>query len=272
MVPISVAMIARNEEKKLPQTLESLGWVDQIVFIDCESSDNTAKIAAKAGTEVYHEPNRQNLNINKNIALQKCRNDWVLVLDADEEVSLELADEISRIVEHPECSGYYIPRRNQILGRWVKHGGQYPDLQLRLVRKSAARFPEKHIHERMQIDGKLGRLSQPLHHYTYLTLSEMIHKGLFNTEFEAFYLSERVERFDACTLFTNVLIRPWARFLRRYIFRGGFLDGVPGLAIAFMDALNNVLRWLRAWEIRTRAETGEPIDLKVRYTSTKNGR
>ncbi|MFH0881719.1 MAG: glycosyltransferase family 2 protein [bacterium] len=261
MTPLSVALLAHNEEANLPAALKSVAWADEIVVVDAGSSDATATIAADHGARVIHQPNNSNLNINKNIAIENCTHDWVLVLDADEIIPPALAGEILQEIKNPRHDGYFVPRRNRILGRWVRHGGQYPDLQLRLIRRETARFPERHVHERIQVKGSVGRLSNPMDHSPYPTIAQMMRKGMFYADFEA-QVRRTTTRTSPLVFIYQILIRPPFRFIRRYFFKGGFLDGIPGLAMSFFDAFNNVVRWLRLWELqRTRDDGGETSTL-----------
>ncbi|NQT35774.1 glycosyltransferase family 2 protein, partial [bacterium] len=188
MSSISVAIIAHNEEECIDKALSSVSWADEIVVINCDSTDDTALICSRFNVDVHPEPNRVNLNINKNIAIDRCSSEWILVLDADEIIPYDLAGEIRLTVNEGKHDGYRIARRNHILGRWLKHGGQYPDWQLRLFRRTRGRFPEQHIHERIRIDGSIGRLKQAFDHYPYHDLNDMIRKNSFYARFEAQYL------------------------------------------------------------------------------------
>jgi len=247
---ISIAIIAHNEATGIGQTLASVEWADQIVVVDCDSNDATAEIARDAGADVYHEPNRDNLNINKNIAVNHCNGDWVMVLDADETVPDDLAGEIRVVVNEGKHDGYLVPRRNNVLGRGLRHGGQYPDWQLRLFRRGCARFPEEHIHERIKVDGRVGRLKHYFHHYPYRTVDDMTRKGRFYAEFEARYLFNKGVTISSVGLIVKARIFPALRFVRRYVLKGGFLDGVPGLVTAYFDAWNQAVRWLWLWDLQ----------------------
>ncbi len=249
MASLSVAILAHNEQANLPAALESVMWADEIVVLDADSTDDTAKIAGEHHARVIHQPNQANLNVNKNIAIDRCTHDWVLVLDADETIPPALAGEIAAELERPQHDGYFIPRRNFVLGRWLRHGGQYPDLQLRLIRKKIARFPERHVHERIRVQGSVGHLIHPMDHTPYPTLAQMMRKGLFYAEFEAQIRRGTAKR-SPLTYTYQILVRPPLRFLRRYLFKGGFRDGIPGLAVAFFDMFNNIVRWLRLWELQ----------------------
>ena len=250
MSTISVAIIAHNEESCLSHALESVAWADQIVVVDCGSTDATPDIARRSCVELYGEPNRENLNLNKNIAIERCTGDWVLILDADEIVTDLLAGEIRRVINDPVHDGYLIPRKNYVMGRWLRRGGQYPDYQLRLFRRGQGRFPAQHVHERIALNGSVGTLHESLDHFPYPTIADLIRKGAFYMEFEAQFLANSDHQASFGKSLFYGCFRPWFRFVRRYIFKGGFKDGIPGLTVALFDLWNQTVRWLRLWEIQ----------------------
>ena len=176
-ISLSVALIAHNEGPILGDALWSVCWADQLVVVDAGSTDNTAVTAKAYGAEVYTEPNRTNLNENKNIAIDHCRGEWILVLDADEVIPYDLAGAIRRTIADkvPE-NGLLIPRKNFVLGRWTRRGSQYPDYQLRLFRRGRGRFPAQHVHERLKVQGKIGKLDIPFEHHPYRDLDTLIEK------------------------------------------------------------------------------------------------
>ncbi len=250
MKPVSIAIIAHNEERFLPDTLASVSWADQVVVVNCGSTDRTGDIAREAGADVFDEPNRPNLNVNKNIAIDKCRNEWVIVLDADEHIPPDLRSEIESILENPVHNGYFFPRKNFVLGKWVRHGAQYPDWQLRLIRKSKARFPAKHVHERIRVEGTVGRTKQAFDHFPFPTLADLMRKASFYAEFEAQYLHDKGTKFTTGSLLWYAGVKLSIRFVRKYFFKGGFLDGIPGLVLVYFDIFNKFIRWIRLWEIQ----------------------
>jgi len=246
---LSVAMIAFNEAAHLPRSLGSVCWADQLVLIDSSSTDTTAEVGSALGAEVETLPNHPNLNLNKNAAIDRCRCEWILVLDADEVVSDELAGEIRRVISHPNAVGYCLPRRNHVMGRALRFGSQYPDWQLRLFRRNKGRFPADHIHETIKIEGRVGRLENPLYHYPYVSVEALSRKGLRDAAFEARHLFSKGRRASLLKFYYQCSLKANLRFFRRYILKGGFLDGVPGLMMASFDAWNTVLRWLLLWEM-----------------------
>lgn len=241
-------MLAHNEAANIAAAIAGVRWAEQIVVVDAESDDGTGDLARQLGATVVTQPNRTNLNVNKNIAISHCRSEWVLVLDADERISDDLAGEIRRVIADGDADGFLIPRRNFVLGRWLRHGSQYPDWQLRLFRRRRGRFEERHVHERLRVEGRVVRLREPMDHHPYTTVSSLIRKGEFYAAFEAGKLQERGVRIGAAGLVWNGLVRPIARLARRLIFKGGILDGAPGLMMAAFDAWSQTLRWMMLWQ------------------------
>ncbi len=252
---ISIAMIAHNEADNIAAALKSVGWVDQIVVIDCESIDNTKAIAEDAGAEVYSCPNNPNLNINKNISIDKCTGDWVFILDPDEVIPYELAGCIRRVInEESNIVAYKFPRKNYVLGKWTKHGSQYPDYQLRLIRNGSARFPEDHIHEKLDVKGKVGKIDTPFDHHPYPDIASLIRKNVRDADFEADYLYRKGVRVGDRTLTSRILFGIPIRFFRRYFLKGAFRDGARGLIREVFDSHNQVLRWFRVWELSRKTD------------------
>lgn len=257
---ISVAIIAHNEAQNIATALKSVEWVDQIIVVDCESTDGTASIVAESGAELYSEPNHPNLNINKNIAIDKCTSDWILILDADEVIPYELAGEIRRVVnDEGDIFAYKFPRKNFILGKWVKHGSQYPDYQLRLIREGKGRFPEDHIHERLAVRGKIGKIDTAFEHHPYPDIATFIRKNLRDAEFEANYLFQKGTRISTSGLMIRVFIKNSIRFCRRYFIKGGCRDGVQGLIREVFDIFNQTIRWFRVWELSRKTDRAGKI-------------
>jgi glycosyltransferase involved in cell wall biosynthesis len=250
MPDLSIALLAHNEAANIGAALESVKWAEEIVVVDASSEDATGEIARASGAKVLTEPNRTNLNINKNIAIDACRGDWVFVLDADELIDDDLAGEIRRVMSDGTADGFLIPRRNYVLGSWVKRGSQYPDLQLRLFRKGKGRFPGKHVHERVLVDGRIGRLACAMDHHPYPDLATMIRKNEFYARFEADKLFKDGVRLGTFGLLWRGFLKPFGRAVRRLVLKGGIRDGAPGVILIAFDFWNNALRHLILWEKR----------------------
>jgi len=227
---LSVAMIAHNEEKNLARSLASVAWADETVFVDCASTDGTALAARDFRIKYFNRPNSRAVYVNKQFAVDQAASDWVLILDADEEVSPALHAAIKRAISAPGgASAFTMPRRNFYFGRWLRHGGKYPDTQLRLFKRGFARFLPLPVHERLEVNGSIGALAEPLNHYPYADAADMEKKLDFYSEILArsYSLKGRSRAF--------ILLRPFTRFLSAYLLKLGFLDGAEGLKTAVMD-------------------------------------
>ena len=247
---ISVSIIGHNEAHLLDACLQSATWADEIVYVDCESSDNSITIAKNYTDKIFSRPNNKNLNINKSFGFEQCTASWIFYLDPDERIPLKTTEWIKKEIINPKANAYYFPRRNHILGKWLKHGAQYPDYQLRLFQKEKARFPCRHVHEHLQIEGKIATCSHPILHYPYPDLKTYIIKYNFYTTFEAEYLFDHPPSNLALINFT--CFKPAIRFIKRYILKGGFLDGIPGLICIFFDMINFPMRYFKYLELKYR--------------------
>lgn len=229
MPTLSVAMIANNEEKNVARSLASAAWADEIVFVDCGSSDDTELEARKFPVKYFARPNSRAVYVNKQFAVDQCTSDWVLILDADEEITPALRDEIRAFISSTRAAAASMPRRNFYFGKWLRHGGKYPDTQLRLFRRGKARFLPLPVHERLEVDGEVLRLKEPLLHYPYTDAEDMQRKLAFYTEIlnRSYALKGRSRGL--------IILRPFTRFLSAYVLKLGFLDGAEGLKVALMD-------------------------------------
>jgi len=243
MPTLSIAMIAHNEEKNLARSLASAAWADEIIFVDCGSTDGTALAARDFNVKYFSRPNSRAVYVNKQFAVDQAASDWILILDADEVISPELRAAIKRALSGPGgASAFAMPRRNFYFGRWLKHGGKYPDTQLRLFKRGFARFLPLPVHERLQVDGSTGFLREPLDHYPYADAADMEKKLDFYSDIlvRSYALKNRSRNL--------ILLRPFTRFLSAYVLKLGFLDGAEGLRTAVMDfrtVMASALRYFR---------------------------
>jgi glycosyltransferase involved in cell wall biosynthesis len=248
--PLSVAIITKNEETNLRRTLESVRWANEIVIVDSGSTDATLDIASAFGAKIIREAWR-GFGRQKNLAIEHCTSDWVLSLDADEEVSEALALEITHVLEEsPEADAYFVPRRNLFLGRWIRNGGYYPDPKLRLFRKGAAWFEESPVHETLQFSGPSPTLQGDLVHRAYPTLESYIeHMNRYSTlgAEQPAYRGKTSQSLPA--FLWNVLLNPAATFFYNYILRLGFLDGREGLLLHLYHSAYVSWKYAKAWQI-----------------------
>lgn len=240
---ITATIITFNEERDLPAALESLSWADEIVVVDSESTDRTVDIARGATDRVFVRP-WPGYAAQKSFAADQATHDWIFNLDADERVSPELAAEIVRVknVDDPGGAGFEMPRKTFYLGRWIKHSGWYPDYKLRLYHRRRARWRGDYVHESVEASGPVGRLAGEILHYTVNSISEH-HQRL--DRYTSLAAQEMVENGQSVSL-AGLLLSPAVSFLRSYVFKLGFLDGVPGIAIAYFAAYYVFLKNLKA--------------------------
>ena len=246
---LSVCIITLNEEANIARTLKSVKDIaDEIIVVDSGSTDATASIAQSFGAKVFVEP-WKGFARQKNSALEKAACDWILSLDADEEVSPELAGGIQALLnsaQPPRFAGYTMNRRNLYFGRWIRRSGYYPDPKLRLVKRGAAEFELRDVHEDMKMRGDLGHLKGDLIHHAYPTLESFVeHANRYSSLGAGMVARERKVGFSV----VNIVVRPMVRFLWSYIFRGGFLDGREGLLVLMTHAAYVSWKYAKAWEM-----------------------
>lgn len=229
---ISAIIITKNEEKNIGRCLSSIYWVDEIVVIDSESSDNTVSIARNFTPNVFIHP-WQGYGQQKNLALRKANGKWVLSIDSDEVVDERLKREImAAITEFELYDGFYIPRKNFIGARFIRFGGWYPDYTLRLFKRNKGMFEIRHVHEAVRVDGKIGYLKNPLLHYTYRDLQDYIIRQDYYAHLACKEMYDKGKR-----VFTfELLFHPAYNFIKCYIFRRGFMDGYLGLMLAIYSS------------------------------------
>jgi|SRR6516164_7585852 glycosyltransferase involved in cell wall biosynthesis len=243
---LSVVIITFNEEANLARTLASVAWANEIVIVDAGSSDRTREIAESFHARFFVEP-WQGFAAQKNSALSKATGDWILSLDADEEVEPALADEIkSALAANLSVAGFWIPRKNFFLGRWMKHGGFYPDRKLRLLRSGRGQFEDRLVHEDIRIAGASARLHYHLLHHAYPTLENYIeHMNRYSTLGAEMANTKGSRGFS----FIDIVVRPKLMFFYNYILRAGFLDGREGLLLHLYHAGYVSWKYAKAWEI-----------------------
>lgn len=242
MIKISATIITYNEERNIPRVIESLRCCDEIVVVDSGSSDRTTEIAAKLGARVVEMPWRGYAG-QKNFASETATYDWILSLDADESLSEALEGEIWQIKKNgPAFDAYTMPRLAQYLGRWILHSGWYPDRKVRLFDRRRAKWVGGRVHESVVVEGRIGHLKSNILHFTCSSLSEHLKTMDRYTTLAAEQLVEERRKIGWTQL---VLDPPWT-FLQSYVLKRGFLDGVEGLTIAYMAALYNFVKYVKA--------------------------
>jgi glycosyltransferase involved in cell wall biosynthesis len=238
---LSVILIAKDEEKNIRACLESVTWADEIVLVDSGSTDATVEIAKTYASKVVVR-DWPGYGPQKNRALDLARGEWVLSLDADERVTQELhAEIVNLLASNPREAAFAMPRRSSYCGRFMRHGGWWPDYVVRLFRRDLGRFSDDVLHERVIVDGAVGRLKSPLIHYSYADLEEVLDKVNSYSTTGARMLQERGRR---ASLLSAVGHGAWT-FVRTYVLRLGFLDGREGFMLAVSNAEVSYYRYLK---------------------------
>ena len=250
-VTLSVVLITHNEERNLPRTLESVMSLvrdgkGEIILVDSGSTDRTVEIAQSYSAKVFVET-WKGFAAQKNSAMDKASMDWVLQLDADEALEPELAAEIEAALQTDSTTrGFWIPRKNFFLGRWIRHGGFYPDPKLRLVRRGAGRFEEYGAHPTIKVSGATGRFSYALLHNAYPTLRGYIdHMNSYSSMGAEVTVAQGRRGFS----FADIAIRPALTFIYNYFIRLGFLDGREGLLLHLYHSVYVSWKYAKVWEL-----------------------
>lgn len=266
MKKLSVVLSTRNEEENIERCLASVKNIaDEIIVVDEYSSDKTREIAQSLGAKVYLEPHHEIFHITKQKALEKATGEWILQLDADEAVTTDLAKEIREVINSDkekkitnplfmrhqeiiekrdgaigkdtgEIAGYFIPRRNMFLGKPLIHAGVYPDGVIRLVKNGFAHFPQKSVHEQIQIDGRVSWLSNDLLHYDSPTLKKYFMRFNRYTDLHAEELKAKKLPKNIFSFINYTLFKPLAVFVSLYFRHLGLLDGARGFLWSFFSA------------------------------------
>ena len=246
MVDISTIVITKNEAHNLPRCLASVrSFSHEVVVVDSGSTDGTLAAASAAGARVIPQEwlgyGRQ-----KQFALEQARSPWVFSIDADEEVSAELAAEIARL--DFAADGYFVARRVWYLGRWIRHGAWNPDFVMRLFRRDRARFTPERVHERVDLTGRAGTLRWPLYHYSYRDVAHHLAKINEMSTLSAEHMAERGKHAS----WAKLTLSPGWEFFRSYVWQRGFQDGAPGLVVAKLHAYYHFLKYAKLRELEKR--------------------
>ena len=249
---ITATVITLNEEHNIASALESLSWADEIIVVDSESTDRTVEIARGFTDRVFVRP-WPGYSAQKNFAAEQATHDWIFSLDADERVSNNLAEEFKRLMADVQtpAAGFEMPRLTFYLGRWIKHSGWRPDYKRRLYDRKSARWRGDYVHETLEVDGKVEKLKGDILHYTVRDASEHhLRMDRYTT-----MAAEQAHSQGKRSSIARMLVSPALVFVRSYVFKLGFLDGIPGLAIARFAAHYEFLKNLKLWEKRMKRET-----------------
>jgi glycosyltransferase involved in cell wall biosynthesis len=242
---LSVTIITLNEEWNLRPCLESVRFADEIILVDSGSRDLTLSIAKEFKTQVFQEP-WKGFAGQKNSAQDKARGPWILNIDADERVTEELRLEIQKVLqEDPPVAGFRMPRKNFFCGQWIRHGGWYPNYQLRLYKKEAGKFAPREVHEQVEVKGPVGTLNSPLEHYTYHSISDYFKRMDRYSDLSARQYLKEGRRIG----WPAIVARSWFTFFQMWILKRGCLDGVNGLLLSVLYSQYTFIKYAKLKEM-----------------------
>jgi glycosyltransferase involved in cell wall biosynthesis len=238
--PLSAVLITCNEAHRLRQCLETLDFADEILIVDSGSQDDTTTLAEALGCRVIHQ-DWLGFGAQKHFAVSQAKHEWVLCLDADEQVSPALKTSILETLASPAHQAYEMPRCNRFLGRWLRHGEGYPDWSLRLFHRQHAQWRQDPVHEKVMTQGPVGRLSGDLLHESQETLEKYLEKQNRYTSLQAQQLFDRGRR----PSLLRALVSPLVRFVKFYVFKQGFRDGFPGFVHIVIGCSNSFYKQVK---------------------------
>jgi len=251
-INLSVAIATYNEEKTLGDCLNSVKRLaDEIVVVDGSSTDKTVEVAKSFGAKIIITDNKPIFHINKQLAIDEGKGEWILQLDADEIIPPELLEEIRKTIEsgEGEIVAYWIKRKKMFLGKWMKKGGQYPDPVIRLFKNGKGRLPCKSVHEQIAVEGGVGELKNPMIHLPTPDFSVYITKDNRYSTLTAFEMKKNNLSLNFFPALSNLLLKPFLTFFSIYFRHFGFLDGFPGFVFAFYSGLHHFSAYVKYWEM-----------------------
>lgn len=249
MNKISVVINTRNEEKNLPRALQSVkSLADEVVVVDMHSTDKTCEIAKRTGAKVYIHPETGYVEPARNFAISKATGDWILILDADEEIPIKLAKGLKKLIKNPKASFYRIPRKNIIFGKWIKHSRWWPDHNIRFFKKGAVVWSEV-IHSVPETRGKGLDLEVEeglaIVHYNYDSISQYLERMNRYADVQAKFLKDGGYKFS----WQDILRKPTSEFVSRFFAGEGYKDGVHGLVLGLLQAFSEAVVYIKVWEL-----------------------
>jgi glycosyltransferase involved in cell wall biosynthesis len=253
MNKISCVLITRNEEKNISECLETVKWVDEIILIDQSSTDKTRELAKKFTDKIYLTEPKLICNPDREFGIQKATSDWILLLEADERVGLELKTEIQTTLKDPQYLAYFIPFRNYFGKKWIRHCGWYPAYNLRFFKKGKVYFPSG-LHSKGLPKTQCGYLRNHIFHYSYPSVSDYIPRLIRYSQFWSRDIYKKGSRLTKKDILFYLSLMPFVNFFKKYILLRGFLDGFEGLFISFSSAFSQMYQYLTLWELQKKDE------------------
>jgi glycosyltransferase involved in cell wall biosynthesis len=242
---LSVIIITKNESAHIGFCLQSVSWADEIIVLDSGSEDDTVEICKQYTNNVFIT-GWPGFGIQKQRALDKSKGDWVLSIDADEVVTTELRMEIEKALQQVLINGYDIPRLSSYCGRQIRHGGWWPDYVLRLFRRNVGCFSESVVHERIVVQGEIGKLTSPLLHDAFVNLDEVLHKVNCYSSLGAQMLYQK----GVQSSISKAIFKALWTFIRTYWLKAAFLDGRQGLMLSISNAEGTYYKYVKLLELQ----------------------
>jgi len=248
-ITVSAALATYNEENNIVDCLTSLKQLaDEVIVVDGTSNDRTAELAQRVGAKVIKTNNKAMFHINKNMAIDACQGNWILLMDADERVSSELASEIKKkLGENPTENGFWINRKNWFLGGYLKKGGAYPDRVIRLFKKGKGILPEKSVHEQVEISGDVGYLKSDIIHLTDPDFERYLKRAIRYTDRTADDLKAKDPGRGIIQVINFLIVKPLCTFSSIYIRHKGYQDGFRGFIWALFSAAHHFYAYVKYW-------------------------
>lgn len=250
MRKVSAYIITKNAERHIKGCIESIKWADEIIVVDSFSSDATVEIAKEMGCKVF-EHKFEGFGAQRNFALEQCSYEWVICLDADERLSEELKNEIEKELQSsPSGSVFVAPRKSMFINKWILHSGWYPDYRHPVFfNKNAAKYKDQLVHEDIDYKGKKNYFKGDILHYPYANIKQFVEKSDYYTELRAKEMFAKGKKFHII----NLIFNPCAMFIKMYIFRRGFLDGLTGFILALLySCFYTLMKYIKLWELENK--------------------
>ncbi len=245
---ISVVIVAYNEEKNIRRCLDSVKWADEVIVVDTESTDKTVAIAKKLGTKVFSHPYPRYVEPVRNFSITKAKGNWLLILDADEEIPASLAKTLKKLADKPQGISFFrLPRKNIIFGKWIKYSRWWPDWNIRFFRKGAVEWSDKiHSIPLTRGEGKdlEAKESQAIVHYHYQSISQYLERVNRYTDVQLEELVDSNYKFQ----WPDLIKKPTSEFLSRFFAGEGYKDGLHGLVLALLQTFSEFILYLKIWE------------------------
>lgn len=246
MIQISLVVIARDEEKDIARCLDSVPFAAEKIVVDSGSLDQTRVIAEKHGARVVNQP-FLGFGPQKRLAVSLARYDWILSLDADEALSEDAQNEIKQnlLEVNAQPAAYRLSRLSYYMGRWIHYGGWFPDWQIRLFNKNQANWNENLLHEKVVVTGEIRTIKAPILHWVFEDLFDQVHT---NNRYSSIGAEDHFKKKKRFTLF-HLIFKPISKFFETYVWKRGFMDGLPGFIIAVGASYSIFLRFAKLWEL-----------------------